>query len=77
MNHPNSYRKALEHCLLVIEDAINLYAPEFCDPDRVEQARTRVRAVGTLAYYADAIQEARRVLTDDLPTATNCVSEKP
>lgn len=55
-------RLALQQCLLVIDDQVNLYAPELCEPKRVEEAKARHAAGGTLAYYADAIKAARDAL---------------
>lgn len=55
--------KALEYAVLFINDNLNLYAPECCNPDRVAQARSRWRAKGgTAAYTADVNDTARAAL---------------
>jgi len=55
--------RALRRALLVIEDEVNIYAPEHCDAERVAEARARHAEAGTLAYYAGAIQQAREALS--------------
>src|SRR3990167_5374743 len=58
--------RALRRALLVIEDEVNIYAPEHCDAKRVSEARARHHAAGgTLAYYAAAISAARQAMNYD------------
>src|SRR3990167_8543472 len=56
--------RALRRALLVIEDEVNIYAPEHCDAKRVSEARARHAKGGTLAYYAAAISAMRKAMND-------------
>lgn len=56
---------ALERSCLAIEDWINTYASEFCDEDRVAQARSRISGQGgTIAYTASVLEQASAALLD-------------
>lgn len=59
---------ALERSLLAIDDWLHLFAPELCNPDDVARSRSRVMAVGTLAYIADVQQQNRAALRATLET---------
>ena len=61
--HRGRLLSALRRALLVIEDEVNIYAPEHCDAKRVAEAWARHAKGGTLAYYAGAIQQAREALS--------------
>lgn len=54
---------ALERSQLAIDDWLHLFAPELCNDDDVARSRSRVMAVGTLAYIADVQQQNRAALT--------------
>ena len=45
--------------MVALDDWINIFAGEFCDRDRVEEAITRVSERGVIWYVAD-IQERKR-----------------
>jgi len=63
--HRGRLLSALRRALLVIEDEVNIYAPEHCDAKRVSEARARHHAAGgTLAYYAAAISVMRQAMND-------------
>lgn len=52
--------EALTGSLTAIDDWLNLYADDLCDPARVKEARSRIDAAcGTLAYIAKT-QDANR-----------------
>lgn len=56
-------REALERSVQAIDDWLNVYAEEMCDPARVAEARGRIWAGGgTLAYIAEVQQQNRRAL---------------
>lgn len=49
-------KNTLERARLAISDAVMLHAPEFCDKENVDKARTRILdGGGTLAYFAETI----------------------
>lgn len=59
---------ALSQSMVALDDWINVYAPEFCNENRVAEARKRVHQYGTLAYIADTQQinrNAMKLLTDE------------
>jgi hypothetical protein len=60
---------ALERSRLAIDDWLHLFAPELCNADDVARSRSRVMAVGTLAYIADVQQQNRIALGSELETA--------
>ncbi len=68
---PTSYKaikEALERSMVALDDWINTYASEFCDPKRVEEAAVRMRERGLLAYLADIQEQNREALGIVLPT---------
>ncbi len=50
---------ALETSMVAIDDWLNTYASELCDPGRVQEATTRIRQYGTIGYIAH-VQEINR-----------------
>ena len=48
---------ALHAAILALGDWVNIYAPEFCDEQRVEEAKARINEQGTLQYVATVIQQ--------------------
>ena len=60
--------KALTRSVTALDDWLNTYASELCDPKRVEEAAVRIREHGTLAYIADVQEENREALGVKLPT---------
>jgi hypothetical protein len=65
-----SYRdmkEALRHSMIALDDWLNTYAPEFCDEERVKEARKRIMDEGgTLAYIADLQERNRTALGEDV-----------
>ena len=53
-------RKALEASSTALDDWINTFAPEFCDDERVKEARKRIRDTGGTLSYVTTIREANR-----------------
>lgn len=53
---------ALERSIVCIDDWINTFAPEFCDEQRVKEAKERLGAHGTLAYLAEVQEQNRAAL---------------
>lgn len=64
---------ALMSSMTAIDDWLNLYASELCDEVRVEEAKARVGAAGTLAYIAD-VQEANRIAMSEMSYRDKCSS---
>src|SRR3990167_4656563 len=62
--HRGRLLSALRRALLVIEDEVNIYAPEQGDAKRVADAGARHAKAGTLAYYDAAISAVRQALND-------------
>jgi hypothetical protein len=60
---PVSMRDALERSVVAIDDWLQTYAAEFCDPARVEEASKRIGEYGTLSYIA-SVQEQNRAALD-------------
>lgn len=58
----NALKHALERSMVALDDWLNLYASEFCNENRVSEARNRVGQFGTLAYIADTQEENRAAL---------------
>ncbi len=58
-------REALERSVVAIDDWLHSYAPAFCDPKRVEEAKARVASVGTLYYIGIVQRDNRAALTPD------------
>lgn len=50
---------ALRQSMIAIDDWLNIYAEEHCDPKRVAEAKARVYEGGTL-YYIATVQEINR-----------------
>lgn len=55
-------RSALERSVVAIDDWLNSYAAELCDPKRVEEARRRIGEYGVLAYIASVQEQNRAAL---------------
>lgn len=55
--------KALERSMVAIDDWLNCYASDLCDPVRVEEAEARIGEYGTLSYIANVQEQNRRALT--------------
>lgn len=53
---------ALQRSMTALDDWINTYAPEFCKPERVEEARKRIWENGTLAYIAEVQEDNRAAI---------------
>ena len=51
--------RALELAEQAINDAISLYAPEFCHRATVKAAQKRMAEKGTIGYYADVLAVVR------------------
>lgn len=49
--------------MTAIDDWLNTYADDMCDPDRVAEARARIGQFGTLAYIAEVQTANRDVLS--------------
>src|SRR5271165_2627938 len=49
-------REALEDAIVALDDWMNIYASEFCDADRVAEARKRLSQDGSLYYIATVLQ---------------------
>ncbi|MFG1462328.1 hypothetical protein V5F77_05455 [Xanthobacter sp. DSM 24535] len=54
---------ALERSRIALDDWLNTYAEDCCDPARVAQAHERIGEVGTLAYIADVQEQNRAALS--------------
>lgn len=52
-------RAALEGSMTALDDWLNIFASDLCDPERVKEAKSRVHAGGTLWYIAN-VQERNR-----------------
>jgi hypothetical protein len=49
--------EVLRNNIVAFTDCINDYAPEFCSPDRVKEARLRMSRNGKLSFFAEAIKQ--------------------
>lgn len=58
----NSTQTALQSAITALDDWLNTYASEFCDPQRVEEAQTRLQEHGTIAYITDVTTQCRAAL---------------
>ena len=56
------FKRALERSSIALDDWLNIYASEFCNENRVAEARKRVHEFGTIAYIADTQEENRNAL---------------
>jgi hypothetical protein len=61
-----SMRTALQAAITALDDWTHTYAPEFCNPQRVEAAQERIGQVGTIAYIADVVTQCRKALNQDI-----------
>jgi hypothetical protein len=50
-----------------LQDWLNVYASDMCDPKRVEEAQKRIGEVGTLAYVTFITDEIERALHPQSP----------
>ena len=57
-------RSALKTAIIALDDWTHLYAPEFCDEERVNQAQIRLSEHGTLYYIADVVTQCRDALKE-------------
>lgn len=62
MSNINLLQGAVETAIIALDDWINIYAPEFCDADRVKQARRRLAEHGMLYYVATVVEQCRNSL---------------
>jgi hypothetical protein len=58
-------REAMQAAIIALDDWTNIYAEEFCDPARVEEAKQRVHENGLLHYLATVVQQCRTALKED------------
>ncbi len=59
---------ACERADLALHDWLHQYAPEFCDADRVSQARSRItNQGGTIAYLSDIFVELSAAIAKAKP----------
>ena len=61
--------KALKRSMTALDDWLNTYADDQCDPQRVAQAHERIRERGTIGYIADVQKQNREALRSALPSA--------
>lgn len=52
----------LDRSRIAIDDWLNVDFADFCDAERVEEARQRINEMGTVAYIADVQQQNRDLL---------------
>ena len=57
-------REALRTASTALDDWLNDYASEFCDEQRVREARERINAKGTIGYIGDVQQVVRAALSE-------------
>jgi len=57
-------KEVLERNKLALDDWLNTFASEYCDPDRVAQAKSRIMQYGTVGYIAEIQQENRALLKE-------------
>ncbi len=57
-----SVETALQSAITALDDWLNTYASDFCDPQRVEEAQTRLQEHGTIAYITDVTTQCRAAL---------------
>lgn len=58
----HSMETALQAAITALDDWLNTYASEFCNPERVKEAEERIGRVGTIAYIADVTALCRSAL---------------
>jgi hypothetical protein len=61
----NSVRTALQIAITALDDWTCTVAPEFCDPQRVAEALSRLMEGGTLSYIANTLEQCRKALKED------------
>ena len=54
--------EALRRSMTALDDWLNLYAEEECDPIRVSEAHQRIKEYGTVWYIAEVQQQNREAL---------------
>ena len=54
---------ALRRSVLLIDDWLNTFAPEYCDELRVHEAFRRINEFGTVGYIAEVQQQNRAALS--------------
>lgn len=59
---PDALREALQRSIVAIDDWLNTYASDLCDPKHVEEAENRIGEYGTLAYIANVQEQNRAAL---------------
>jgi len=57
-------REAMKSAIIALDDWTNIYAEEFCDPARVEEAKKRVYENGLLHYVATVVEQCRTALKE-------------
>lgn len=61
----NSVRTALQTAMTALDDWSCTYAPEFCDPKRVQEAKNRLSDQGTLYYIAATLAQCRKAMKEN------------
>ena len=54
---------ALRRSMVALDDWLNTYAEEFCDEQRVKEARERIKEFGTIGYIAEVQQQNHAALS--------------
>lgn len=62
----SSMRTALQAAITALDDWLNIYASEHCNPQRVAEAQERIGQIGTIAYITDVTTQCRKALNQDL-----------
>jgi len=62
MNITERLAQALRDSQVALDDWLNTWASEFCDPERVRQAQERIDEYGTCGYIAHVQQANREAL---------------
>ena len=55
-------KAALLRSMIALDDWLNTYADDQCDPKRVQEARDRISEFGTIGYIADVQEQNRKAL---------------
>jgi len=55
-------KDALTRSMTALDDWLNLYAPDECNPDRVAEAKSRVWPGGTIGYIAEVQAQNRAAM---------------
>lgn len=61
-NHIETLVVALRRSMVAIDDWLNVYASDLCDPARIEEAKKRISEHGTLSYIAMVQDQNRKAL---------------